>query len=498
MAFATKLAGSHPVSRSRSRSMTMWLFDQVLSALDPRAGLLLASLSMASLAVAVAANALHASPRVAEFTLSNGLQVLVIPDRRAPVVTQMIWYKAGAGDEPPGSSGIAHFLEHLMFKGTDKIPTGQFSKTIARNGGEDNAFTNHDVTSYFQRVAKDRLPLVMEMEADRMANLRLTEEDVATERNVILEERRTRVDNDPGSILQEQMMAALYSNHPYGVPIIGWEHEIRELSREDALSFYKRFYAPNNAVLVISGDVEPEEVEKLAESTFGKIEPNGVTNKRVRPREPEHYAPVRVTLEDARAGRTTVQRFYLSPSYASAKPGEAEALDLLMRVAAAGSVSRLYKRLVVESKLAASAGGWYSDSGIDSGRLGFYAIAATNVSAEELERGIDSVIADLRQNGVTQEELDRARASYLAEFIYTSDSQARMARHYGWRLATGMTVADVEEWPDRLKHVTVEDLRDLARKYLVDKNSVTGYLLPTPEHASSVPQHPAHAPEGKS
>ncbi len=443
--FGTNLAGSHAVSYPRSRSMMTMMFDQFLAALDPRAGLLLASLSLASLAVAVAVDGAHAAQRVSEFKLKNGLQILVIPDHRAPVVTQMVWYKVGAADEPPGSSGIAHFLEHLMFKGTDLIPTGQFSKTIAKNGGEDNAFTNHDVTAYFQRVAKDRLPKVMEMEADRMANLRLSEEDVATERKVILEERRSRVDNDPGSILQEQMMAALYTNHPYGIPIIGWEHEIRALDREDALSFYKRFYAPDNAILVIAGDVEPEEVRKLAEETFGKIEPSGSVNGRARPKEPAHLAPVKVTLEDARAGRTTVQRYYLAPSYASAEPGEAEALDLLMRIAAVGSISKLYRQLVIEDRTAASAGGWYSDSGLDSGRLGFYAIAAENVSAEELEKGIDGVIENLRQNGVTQEELDRARASYLAEFVYTSDSQSRMARHYGWRLATGMTVADVEQ-----------------------------------------------------
>ena len=479
--------------------MMMWMFDQLLVALDPRAGLLLASFSLASLAVVVAAEGAQASQRVSEFKLKNGLHVLVIPDHRAPVVTQMIWYKAGAADEPPGSSGIAHFLEHLMFKGTELIPTGQFSKLIAKNGGEDNAFTNHDVTAYFQRVAKDRLPKVMQMEADRMANLRLSEGDVATERKVILEERRTRVDNDPGSILQEQMMAALYSNHPYGIPIIGWEHEIRALGREDALSFYQRFYAPNNAILVVAGDVEPEEVRKLAEETFGEVEPSGLMDRRARPKEPAHSAPVKVTLEDARAGRTTVQRFYFAPSYASAEPGEAEALDLLMRVAAAGSISKLYKRLVIEDKKAASAGGWYSDSGLDSGRLGFYAIAAENISAEDVEMAIDGVIEDLRVKGVTQEELDRARASQLAEFVYTSDSQSRMARHYGWRLATGMTVRDVEEWPERLKRVTVDDVRDVARKYLIDKNSVTGYLLPTPEYTSSIGEKPAHAPgKGKS
>jgi zinc protease len=479
--------------------MVMSMIDQLAGAFDSRAGLMLACLSLASMAVAVAVDGAQGASRVSEFRLGNGLQLIVIPDHRAPVVTQMIWYKAGAADEPHGSSGIAHFLEHLMFKGTDTIPPGQFSKIVARNGGEDNAFTNHDVTAYFQRVAKDRLPTVMAMEADRMANLRLSEEDVTTERKVILEERRSRVDNDPGSILQEQMMAALYENHPYGIPIIGWEHEIRDLDREDALRFYKRFYAPNNALLVVAGDVEPEEARQLAESTFGKLAANPQLNGRIRPQEPEHQAAVKVKLEDARAGRTTVQRYYLAPSYASAAPGEAEALDLLMRIAATGPVSRLYKRLVIESKTAASAGGWYSDSGLDAGRAAFYAIAAASTSSEQLDEAIGGVVAELRQGGVSQAELDRARSSYLAEFVYTSDSQSRMARHYGWRLATGMSVEDVDAWPDRLRKVTVEDIHAVAQKYLVDKDSVTGILEPLPEYTSGIDKPEAHAPNpGKS
>ncbi len=480
--------------------MVMWMFDQLAALLDARMPLVLACASLASMAVVVAAPGKSAAAeRAHEFKLANGLDVVVIPDHRAPVVTQMVWYKVGAADEPPGSSGIAHFLEHLMFKGTDTIPTGQFSKIVARNGGEDNAFTNHDVTAYFQRVAKDRLPTVMAMEADRMANLRLSEEDVVTERNVILEERRSRVDNDPGSILQEQMMAALYANHPYGIPIIGWEHEIEALDRTDALTYYKRFYAPNNAILIVAGDVEPDEVKLLAENTYGKLKANSELNGRARPKEPEHYAPVKVTLEDPRAGRTTVQKYYLSPSYASAAPGEAEALDLLMRAAASGSVSRIYKKLVIEGKRAANAGGWYSDSGLDSGRLGFYAIAAEGVSAEDLDAAIESVIEELRETGTTEDELDRARASYLAEFVYTSDSQSRMARQYGWRLSTGMTIEDVEDWPERLKRVTVDDVRNVARKYLIDKNSVTGYLLPAPDYTGSIGEKPANAPvKGKS
>jgi zinc protease len=473
--------------------MVMSMFDQLAGALDLRGGLVFASFGLASIAVAF--DGARGAPRVAEFKLANGLQVLVIPDHRAPVVTQMVWYRVGAADEPRGSSGIAHFLEHLMFKGTEAIPPGQFSKIVARNGGEDNAFTNHDVTAYFQRVAKDRLPTMMAMEADRMANLRLSEEDVATERKVILEERRSRVDNDPSSILQEQMMAALYENHPCGIPVIGWEHEIRDLDREDALRFYKRFYAPNNALLVVAGDVEPEEVKRLAEETFGKLRPNNALNGRSRAEEGDHSAPVRVKLEDSRAGRMTVQRYYLAPSYASAAPGEAEALDLMMRVAAIGSISKLYKRLVIEQKQAASAGGWYSDSGLDAGRLAFSAIGSEKVSAPELEQAIDGVVAELRESGITQEELDRARSAYIAEFVYTSDSQSRMARLYGWRLAVGMTVEDVEAWPDRLKQVTIEDIRQVARKYLVEKNSVTGVLLPAPDKTSrSSGEPPADAP----
>lgn len=472
--------------------MVVWMLNQWTAALPLRAGLVTALMSL-SMSVAAVAAERSPSERVSEFTLANGLQVVVIPDHRAPVVTQMVWYKAGAADEPPGASGIAHFLEHLMFKGTDKIPTGQFSKIIARNGGDDNAFTNHDVTAYFQRVAKDRLATVMEMEADRMVNLRLTEEDVKTERDVILEERRSRVDNDPGSILQEQMSAALYRNHPYGIPIIGWEHEIKELNRADAFAFYRRFYAPENAILIVAGDVEPGEVKSLAEKTFGKIPRHGEASRRERPLEPKHDAPVKVTLEDPRAGRTTVQRYYIVPSYASAEPGEAEALDLMMRVAAHGATSHLYKRLVVEQKSAASAGGWYTDSGLDSGRVGFYAIAGEAHTAEDMEAAIDGVIAALRQKGVTQEELDRARTSKIAELVYNSDSISRMARQYGWRLAAGMSIEDVEEWPDRIKAITVDDIRAVARKYLFEENSVTGVLTPEPEITSSIGDKPAQA-----
>jgi zinc protease len=251
--------------------------------------------------------------RATQFELANGMQVVVIPDNRAPVVTHMVWYRVGAADEQPGVSGIAHFLEHLMFKSTEKIASGEFSKIVSRLGGQDNAFTSQDATAYFQRIAKDRLPQVMEMEADRMVNLRLTEREVTTERDVILEERRSRVENNPQAVLDEQMNAVLYYSHPYGVPVIGWEHEIAKLSREDALSFYKRHYAPNNAILVVSGDVTPEEVKRLAEASYGKIPTNPAIVARKRPMDPEQRASRRVELKDTRAGKASIQRYYVTP-----------------------------------------------------------------------------------------------------------------------------------------------------------------------------------------
>jgi zinc protease len=319
----------------------------------------------------------------------------------------------------------------------------------------------------------------MKMEADRMANLRLNEKDVVTERDVVLEERRSRVENEPSSILNEQMMAALYQSHPYGIPIIGWKHEIEKLNRGDALEFYQRFYAPNNAILVVAGDVEVDEVKKLASETYGKVKAVDDAEARQRPKEPRHQASRRLRLEDPRAGQATVQRFYVCPSYTSAQPGEAEALDLLMKIAGSGSTSRLYKKLVVEKKMAAGAGGWYASSGLDSGRIAVYGVAGGDTDIAAVEAEIDAVIANIVANGVTQKELDRAREAMIADFVYGSDSQSRLARRYGWGMATGRSIQDIEEWPDRLKKVTVDDVKKVAAKYFDAKQSVTGVLLPT-------------------
>jgi zinc protease len=418
--------------------------------------------------------------RVSEFTLSNGMRVIVIPDTRAPVVTHMVWYRVGAADEPRGVSGIAHFLEHLMFKSTDKIPMGEFSKIIARLGGQDNAFTGHDATSYFQRIAKDKLATVMEMEADRMVNLRLTEKEVLTERDVILEERRSRIENNPSAILEEQMDAALFYSHPYGIPIIGWEHEIAALNQEDALTYYKHWYAPNNAILVVAGDVTAEEVKKLAEAIYGKIPANpAVKSKRERPKEPPHLAARRLELKDARAGNASFHRDYVMPSYATAKPGEAEALDLMGKILADGATSRLYKRLVVEKQVASSAGGSYSGAALDYGKFSLYAVAADGVSLDKVEAEVDAVIAEMREKGVTAAELERAKNSYIADYIYESDNQMTLARRYGWGSAIGRTIAQMESWPDMIAKVTLEDIKSVVTTYLDDRRSVTGTLIPT-------------------
>jgi len=436
-------------------------------------------------------NASPAASQVSEFKLANGLQVVVVPDHRSPVVTHYVWYRVGSADEPPGVSGIAHFLEHLMFKSTDKIASGAFSKIVARLGGQDNAFTSHDVTAYFQRISKDRLETMMEMEADRMVNLKLTEKEVATERDVILEERRSRTENSPSSLLTEQVSTALYQNHPYRIPIIGWMHEMAKLSRDDALAFYRRFYAPNNAIVIVAGDVTVEEVKALPQATYGPLKPNPDIKTRLRPQEPPHRAARRVELKDPRAGNASVRRFYLAPSIPNAAEGEAEALYLLMKILANGTTSRLYQKLVVEEKIASSAGGWYSGTGLDSGSLGIYAVAVEGGDLDKLEAGVDRVLHELREKGVTADELERAKKAFIADFIYESDSQSALARRYGEGLLIGQTIEQINDWPAAIAKVTAEDVKRAAVKHIDIRRSVTGRLIPVAPEPESGALKPA-------
>jgi zinc protease len=421
-----------------------------------------------------------AGPDVSHFTLKNGLEVVVIPDRRTPVVTHMVWYRVGSADEEPGKSGLAHFLEHLMFKGTEKNPSGRFSKTLAEIGGQENAFTSQDYTAYFQRVAREHLPTVMDFEADRMTGLVLTDENVLPERDVVLEERRSRTDSDPGAQLSEAAQAALFANHPYGNPIIGWEHEIRQLNRENALEFYRRHYAPNNAILVVAGDVTAQEVRALAEKTYGSIPARSEIRPRVRPEEPEPLAHRRVELTDPRVKQPQLSRNYLVPSYRLAKPGEAEALDVLAHILGSGSLSRLYRSLVVDQGIAVNAGSWYHGTVLDRARFGIYATPSPGTSFEKLEAAIDAVLARIAADGVEGRELERAKTRLIADSVYAQDNQSHLARMYGTGLTVGATVDEIRTWPDRVREVSVEAVRDAAKNWLQLRRAVTSRLSPPP------------------
>jgi zinc protease len=422
----------------------------------------------------------RAEPSVSTFSLANGMQVVVIPDHRVPVVTHMVWYRAGAADDPWGSSGIAHFLEHLMFKSTGKIKSGEFTRIITKLGGRDNAQTTHDSTSYFQRVAKEHLRAVMELEADRMVNLRLVEEEVQTEGKVIQEERRSSVDANPLRALDEQMLAALYLNHPYGRPALGWGNEMSKLTRQDAATFYKRFYAPNNAVLVVAGDVTPQEVRPLAQATYGRNKSAKAIVPRARPKEPEPVAARRVHLEDARAGSPILLRYYQVPSYPTAGPGDAESLELLARIIGGDDTSRLYRTLVA-GKFASAAGSDYIGNGLDGGRMAFVVLPLPDISLEKVEAAVDAVIADIRQTGITQEELDRAKSTLEARRVFESDNQMTLARRYGEGVALGRSIADLDDVPNRIQARTIDDVKRVANEFLVAPRSVTGTLaLPPP------------------
>jgi zinc protease len=412
------------------------------------------------------------------FTLQNGLQVLVIQDHRTPVVTQMVWYKVGSADETPGKSGLAHFLEHLMFKGTTNHPEGEFSKTVLKVGGNENAFTSVDYTGYFQRVPRDQLKSMMEFESDRMTGLILKDENVLPERDVVLEEYNMRVANNPDARLNEQIMAALYLNHPYGRPVIGWHHEIEKLDREMALEFYHRFYAPNNAILVIAGDTDAKEVRPLAEATFGKVAPQpAIPVRRIRPQEPEPVAPRTVTLADPHVEQPSVKRYYLAPSATTAAPGESAALDVLAQLLGSGSNSYLYRALVVDRPLAVAASAAYQSTSLDPTQFWISVSPRPGVEFSTVEPIIDGVIADVVQNPIRAEDLERVKTQLVAEAIYAQDNQATLARWYGGGLATGLSVEDIRSWSDRIRAVTAEQVRDAAKKWLEKKRSVTGYLI---------------------
>ncbi len=414
---------------------------------------------------------------VTSFMLDNGMQVVVIEDRRAPVLQHMVWYRVGSADEPPGASGVAHFLEHLMFKGTDTMEAGELSATVAANGGRDNAFVSFDFTAYFQRVAADRLGLMMQMEADRMVNIRLTEQDIKTERGVIIEERNQLVENNPRALFREQMRAVQFFNHRYGIPILGWMHEMEALDMEDVMSLHRAFYAPNNAILVVSGDVDPEEVRALAQKHYGVIPANPYLAKRVRAQEPPQTAARRLIFTDPRVAQPYVSRSYLAPERNSGDQEKAAALFLLAEILGGGTTSFLAERMQFENQIAIHTGAFYSGRALDQTTFDMIVVPAEGVSLQEVEAALDAALADFIAGGVDPEQLERVKFQLRAAQIFARDNVAGIAKRYGRALTTGLTVEDVQAWPGILQAVTGEQIIAAARAVLRPETSVTGWLM---------------------
>lgn len=415
--------------------------------------------------------------QVTTFTLDNGMQVVVVEDHRAPVVQHMVWYRAGSADEPKGSSGVAHFLEHLLFKATDKLEAGEFSSVVAANGGRDNAFTSYDYTAYFQRVAADRLDLMMSMESDRMRNIRLTPENIETERDVIIEERNQRTENSPRALFSEQMNAVQYHNHRYGVPIIGWMHEMETLDMEDALSFYEIYYSPNNAILVVSGDVTPEEVRSLAEKHYGVIPANPDLPIRLRTEEPPQTAERRLIFRDARVSQEYVARSYLAQERDPGAQEEAAALTLLAEILGGGTTSYLTEKLQFDTQTAVFSGAFYRGTSLDDTTFDVIVVPSPGVSLQDAEDAMDAALAQFMTDGVNGDDLSRLKMQLRAQQIYARDNVDGIAQRYGSGLTSGLTVADIQAWPDILDAVTEDDIMAAAAKVLNREASVTGWLM---------------------
>ncbi|TQM91936.1 M16 family metallopeptidase [Roseinatronobacter monicus] len=418
----------------------------------------------------------HAEP-VTHAELDNGLEVVVIEDRRAPVVVHMVWYRAGAADEPPLKSGIAHFLEHLMFKGTDTRDPGEFSAVVEENGGRDNAFVSWDYTGFFQRVASDRLDLMMEMEADRMQNLSFTEAEWLPERGVILEERGQVLESRVGAQFNETMLAALYKAHPYGTPILGWRHEMEGLTGDDAMEFYNQHYGPNNAILVIAGDVDTDEALEMAQQYYGAIPANPNVTETIRPAEPPHLAERRIVFEDSRVGTDYVARMYLAPVRRSGDQSEAAALQMLAALLGGSSTtSVLERRLNFDEGVALSAWASYNGMARDYGVFMLGIAPVEGVSLEEGEAALDRVVAEFLEEGVDTAQFERVRRQLRASEIYGLDDAQSRARQFGVGLSIGLTVEDVEGWIDALEAVTPEEVIAAGQMLLDRRNAVTGYM----------------------
>ena len=440
--------------------------------------------ALAAVFLPFAAGHATANEAVSHFTLENGMDVVVVEDHRAPVVQQMVWYRAGSADEPKGASGVAHFLEHLLFKATDKMESGEFSATVAANGGRDNAFTSYDYTAYFQRIAADRLDLMMQMESNRMTHLAVTADNIETERNVILEERNQRTENNPGALAREQFNAAQFQNHRYGVPVIGWKHEMEQLELKDAVAFYDLYYAPNNAILVVAGDVEPDEVRASAQTYYGVIPAEPNLPERVRPQEPPQRAERRITYTDPRVSQPYLTRSYLAPERDPGAQKEAAALIYLAELLGGSPfTSDFGTALQFDTQTALYTSASYDGNTLDSGTFQVAVAPAADVTLSEAEAAMDQVIADFMENDIDPARIDSIRTQLRASEIYALDDMQGLARRYGAALSQSLTVADVQAWPDILQSVTEADIKAAAAKVFNRDQAVTGWVVASPEDA---------------
>ncbi|MFT6071680.1 MAG: zinc protease [Alphaproteobacteria bacterium] len=410
------------------------------------------------------------------YTLDNGLKLVVDVDNRAPVVSHTIWYKVGAADEKDGESGIAHFLEHLMFRGTNNFEAGYFSKRISELGGNDNAFTTHDLTAYYQNIPTQHLEEIMEMEANRMRHIQITEEELIKERNVVLEERALRTDTNPTAQLFEQMNASLFRNHPYRAPVIGWKHEIEALNKKQVMAFYHQYYAPNNAVVTIVGDVDPSHVFEIAQATYGKIKPSKHINiNRQRPSEPPQIATREITLTHP---NVTVDNLFLmlealSPTHS---PKEFHALSAAINHIAGGAHSILYKKLVKQQKIALSVGAFIASDKLDNASLIFQMTPANHVSLNVLKAAFKKELMDIINKGIDKQDIEREKNAMLANYITSFDSRTNRAHLWGKNLAFNKTLSDIIQTPKIIASITPDDANIVLQSVFTPQNQVWGYL----------------------
>ncbi len=417
-----------------------------------------------------------------EYMLGNGLKLVVKEDHRSPVVISQIWYKTGSIDELNGVTGVAHVLEHMMFKGTKKIPGGEFSRRIAAAGGRENAFTSRDYTAYFQQLQKARLPLAMELESDRMRNLVLTEEEFAKEIKVVMEERRLRTDDQPRALVHEKMIATAYQSHPYRRPVIGWMNDLENMNVGDAKEWYDHWYAPNNAVLVVVGDVNPKEVLVLAEKFYGLIKSRPILplDKRKPQTEPLQVGIKRITVK-APARLPYLAMGYHAPVLRHPSTDwEPYALEMLAGVMDGNESARLNKELVRERRIASSAGAGYDSTARGPGMFYLDGTPSEGRTVADLEAALRGEVEKLVRDGVTEEELARVKAQVVAGHVFQLDSMAYQAMQIGQLESIGLSYRDVDTMLKKLQAVTAEQVRDVAKKYLKDDSLTVAVLDPQP------------------